>query len=254
MDDPNQFTGKRRNFPAWAAFRSRLLHWALAAVFLLGGMAPLGAAETKDYPPLEIGVGDLLTIMVVGYQHSTGRISAPSAFSNNDNNIDLPTDYLVDTNGEILFPFVGNVQVAGKTQISASKMLMTKLSKYLKFPQVTILIRQSNSYNVSVLGQVAHPGQYLIRGRPTLLSVLSEAGGPLENADLGGTILVRDGQKSGIDIGKFLLDKGLREKDPVVYPGDILMVPKSGWPSPGEWAIIASILASGVVIFDHLVK
>jgi polysaccharide export outer membrane protein len=202
----------------------------------------------SDYPSLLIGPGDLLSITVVGYQNHSG--SSGRGFSNND--MDLPTDYMVDSNGEILFPFIGAVNLSGYSQVSASIMIMKKLSDYLRYPQVTVLIKSSNGYNVSVLGQVAHPGKFLIRGQATFLSSISEAGGPIEDADLGNAILIHGDKKTKLDLGKYLLKSDFHETDPYVYPGDIIMVPKSGWPNIGEWAIIASIISSGVIVFSVL--
>ena len=226
----------------------------LILAFLASGPLSVLLAEELDstYPRLLIGVGDFLTVTVVGYQRTASMATGPSAFSNNDNNIDLPTDYLVDTDGKILFPFIGEVKVAGLSQSAASALLMQKLTKYVKFPQVTVLIKESNSYNVSVMGEVAHPGKYMIRGQPNLLSILSEAGGPLNDADLGGSMVIRDGRKIGIHLDQYLMNRNFVGKDIPVFPGDILMVPKDGWPSPAEWAIIASILTSGVVVFTTL--
>jgi polysaccharide export outer membrane protein len=215
--------------------------------------APLPAVPApentpENYPSLVIGPGDQLSITVVGYEHHSE--SNGQGFSNND--VDLPTDYMVDSDGGILFPFVGQVKLSGCSQVEAGILLMKKLSDYLKYPQVTVLIKSSNSYNVSVLGQVAHPGIFLIRGQATFLSSISEAGGPVEDADLGGTMLIHRGKKTKLDLGQYLLSGHSNDQDPYVYPGDIIMVPKSGWPNIGEWAIIASIISSGVIVFSVL--
>ncbi|HTC21427.1 MAG TPA: SLBB domain-containing protein, partial [bacterium] len=105
---------------------------------------------------------------------------------------------------------------------------------------------------VSVLGDVARPGKYQILGKPTLLSVLAEAGGPMPDSDMGGAILIHDMVKKKVDLNKYLVDTGSEEVDPNLYPGDTLLVKKSGWPSISDWAIIASILASGAVITVEL--
>jgi polysaccharide export outer membrane protein len=236
----------------------QLISCFLAFSLLFTSALPLYAASSKtskkkpvlassDYPPFLIGEGDLLSITVVGYDHHAGGLSTGMAMSNST--VDIPTDYIVDSNGTILFPFVGQVQVAGNSQAQASILIMKKLSKYIKFPQVTVLIKNSNSYNVAVLGQVGKPGKYLIRGKQTVLSALSEAGGPGENANLGGSILIHDGKKTKIDLGKYLLNINYDQESPYVYPGDVLMVPKSDWPSTAEWAIIASIISSAVIVY-----
>ncbi len=161
----------------------------------------------------------------------------------------LPTDYQVDSDGVIVFPFLGRLNLEGLTPVEASEKIAIQLSKPRK---VTVLIRQSNTFWVSVLGDVAKPGKYQILGKPTLLSVLAEAGGPMPDADMGGAILIHDMVKSQVNLNKYLLDTGSQETDPSLYPGDTLMVKKSGWPSTSEWAIIASILASGAIITVEL--
>jgi polysaccharide export outer membrane protein len=219
-----------------------------SSVPLLAAAGPGARSGSSNYPSLVIGPGDQLSITVVGYeQHSGG---SGQGFSNND--VELPTDYMVDSNGEILFPFVGRVNLSGFSQVDAGILLMNKLSDYLKYPQVTVLIKSTNSYNVSVLGQVAHPGKFLIRGQATFLSSISEAGGPVEDADLGSVILIHQGKKTKLDLGKYLLSDDANDPDPYVYPGDIIMIPKSQWPNIAEWAIIASIISSGVIVFSVL--
>jgi hypothetical protein len=42
------------------------------------------------------------------------------------------------------------------------------------------------------------------------------------------------------------------DPEPYLYPGDTLMVAKSPWPSWGEIAIVASILASAAVVTVEL--
>jgi polysaccharide export outer membrane protein len=166
----------------------------------------------------------------------------------------LPTDYLVDSEGMILFPFLGDIQLKDLTQIQAAKLLKQKLKEFISNPQVTVLVRSSNYYNVSVLGDVVRPGKFLIRGEPTVLSILSEAGGPLQDANLGGTMIIRgeDNRKEGIHLDRYLMDKGFRNKPPLVYPGDVLMIPRNNAISGGDLAIIASIIASGAILATQI--
>jgi polysaccharide export outer membrane protein len=192
-----------------------------------------GATEAQGYPPYLVGPGDLLTIFVYGEK-------------------DLPESFLVDTDGTISFPMLGQVKVAGYTQSQLSARLTRALKASLKNPDVTVLIAETNNYNVSVWGQVARPGKYRIRGKPTLESVLGEAGGPLQDADLGGSILIREGKKSRLNLHYYLKELG-QSKDPVVlFPNDVVFVPKSPWPNVAEWGIITGILTSAVLISQSL--
>jgi len=200
------------------------------------------------YPKLVIGPGDLLTIFVYGENGvvAAGGGGAANTLGSFDQ---LPTDYQVDSDGEIFFPFLGRVKMLALTPAEASEKIARLLSKPRK---VTVLIKESNTYWVSVLGNVARPGRYQIVGHPTLLSTLAQAGGPLPDTDMGGTILIHDNLKTRLDLNKYLTGTGTMENDPYVYPGDTLMVQRSPWPSFGEWAIVASILASGAVVTVEL--
>ena len=204
-------------------------------------------AGTEGYPQLVIGPGDILGIQVYG---ESGVISSGGSVTGGVIS-QLPTEYQVDSDGQIVFPFIGRLVLSGLTPSEASEKIAKLLSKPRK---VTVLIKESSTYWVSVLGNVARPGRYQIAGRPTLLSALSLAGGPLPDADMGGAILIHGGAKSRLDLNAYLRDTGKTVPDPYLYPGDVLDVPKSGWPTIGEWAIIASILASTAVIVTNLKK
>jgi len=82
--------------------------------------------------------------------------------------------YLVDANGMIEMPLLGTVKIAGLTTSEARDTLKKKLSFYLKEP--TVNVRFLN-YKISVMGEVLHPGVYVIPNETiTLPEALSLAG------------------------------------------------------------------------------
>jgi len=81
-----------------------------------------------------------------------------------------------------------------------------------------------------------------------LLSALAEAGGPDDYADLSDVVLIHHGTKTDIPLDRYLYDKNFDQAEPILYPGDILMVPRSHWPTVVEWSIFASILSSLTVV------
>jgi protein involved in polysaccharide export with SLBB domain len=231
-------------FPVWAA--SKIRHKEKKAAVEELTVVPKNFRSS--YPSLLIGPGDELEIYVVNFSSGNGYVSA--SLGETGPRSQLPTDYLVDSNGVILFPFLGEVALAGLTQSKAAQLLSRKLESYINDPQVTVLVRSSNHYNISVLGQVSHPGLFLIRGEPTVFSLLAEAGGPLENANLETAFIVHGDtlKKEPIHLERLLKDKDPSSKPPLLYPGDMLMIPKKEGLTAGDWAIIASILASGAII------
>ena len=82
--------------------------------------------------------------------------------------------YLVDANGNIEFPVLGTIKVAGLTKINAVEYLKKEISKYVKNPIINLRI---TNFKVSVLGEVSRPGTFTIQDeRITILEALSLAG------------------------------------------------------------------------------
>lgn len=84
--------------------------------------------------------------------------------------------YLVDGNGDIDFPILGKLHVAGLTRMQLTEMIKQRLIEgdLIKDPIVTV---QFLNYKVSVMGEVNRPGSFNISGdRITLLEALSMAG------------------------------------------------------------------------------
>lgn len=82
--------------------------------------------------------------------------------------------FLVDNNGCINFPTIGTVKIAGLTKEEAVVFLQDKISEYIIDPVVNIRLL---NFNISVLGEVARPGNYMAIGEViTLPQALSMAG------------------------------------------------------------------------------
>tara|TARA_Y100001963_G_scaffold124779_1_gene175849 strand:- start:54 stop:848 length:795 start_codon:yes stop_codon:yes gene_type:complete len=67
--------------------------------------------------------------------------------------------YLVNAEGEIQFPVLGTIKVAGLNRKELSQMLENKISEYIQEP--IVMVRISN-FQITVLGEVNHPGTFPI--------------------------------------------------------------------------------------------
>ncbi|MGB5321959.1 polysaccharide biosynthesis/export family protein, partial [Lutimonas sp.] len=65
--------------------------------------------------------------------------------------------YRVFPNGNINFPVLGEIKLAGLSRAQATNLLQEKLSDYIKNPIVDI---ETVNYRITVLGEVARPGTY----------------------------------------------------------------------------------------------
>lgn len=108
--------------------------------------------------PYQIGTDDVLTISV---WHET----------------DLSRDVPVRPDGRISVPLVGDIQAAGKTTLELQGELKLALSKYVKSPEVTVIVSDIRSRRVNVIGQVTRPGTFPLTQSMGVLDALAEAGG-----------------------------------------------------------------------------
>ncbi|MGV3461093.1 MAG: polysaccharide biosynthesis/export family protein [Flavobacterium sp.] len=85
-----------------------------------------------------------------------------------------PFTYLIDQKGEIDFPVLGKLKLAGMTRIQAEAYIKERVTKYVKNPGVTLRV---TNFKVSVIGEVSRPGpQNILGDRITIFEALSGAG------------------------------------------------------------------------------
>jgi polysaccharide export outer membrane protein len=133
----------------------------------------------NEYIPT-IQPNDILTIVISA---ADPKVTAPfnsvnslgiSGASSQNADLALRPTYTVDEQGNITLPMLGNVKVSGLTRSDAIEKLRTELSKYIKDPSVNMSF---NNFRISVLGEVARPGSFILPSeRITVLEALSMAG------------------------------------------------------------------------------
>ncbi len=98
--------------------------------------------------------------------------------------------YQVNTKGEIDFPLLGTLKVAGLKKSELHALLLSHLEKLLKDPVVNI---RFVNFHVTVLGAVAKPGVYTPQGdRITILDALAMAGDITRNAKADEVLIIRE--------------------------------------------------------------
>ena len=90
---------------------------------------------------------------------------------------DLSGSYRVDPEGSIDFPLVGRLQVSGHLPGEIADELRTRLTKYVRGPQVSVFVKEMNSKRVIVYGQVRNPGMFPFNDPMTISQAISLAGG-----------------------------------------------------------------------------
>ncbi|MDD5634684.1 MAG: polysaccharide biosynthesis/export family protein [Candidatus Omnitrophica bacterium] len=146
---------------------------------------------------------------------------------------DLDTKTRITSQGEISFPLLGAMKVAGLTVQEVENKIMELLAKdYLVDPKVQVFIEEYHVKQISVLGAVFKPGKYdMFKERnTTVLEAIAMAGGFNDVADFNNTRIIRNvnGQEEIIPIKVTeITKKGRKEEDKNLEPGDIVFVPES---------------------------
>jgi polysaccharide export outer membrane protein len=95
--------------------------------------------------------------------------------------------------GTFGFPLVGQVMAAGQLPSDLQRIITVGLRPQYKdvVPQVTVLVKNPNGYQFSVVGKVRSPGTFTPGRYVNALEAISIAGGPNEFADVGKIRIIR---------------------------------------------------------------
>lgn len=171
-----------------------MLAWALW-LGVLGVAHGAYAGESDNY---RLGPGDLVKIQVYGED-------------------DLTVESLVGDSGAISYPFLGDLQLAGKTVLELERFITAQLKgKYLVSPDVTVSILQYRQFYVN--GHVKKPGGFPFQPGMTVRKAISLAGGFEERAARDKIFLVSGGDPNA------QRRVGL---DTRVGPGDVITVERA---------------------------
>jgi polysaccharide export outer membrane protein len=148
-------------------------------------------------------------------------------------NPDLSVSVPVRPDGRITVPLIGDVQAGGKTPEEVASEIQDKLGKYIRDPQVAVILTQLRSHEylsrVRVTGAVHQPVSIPYRQGMTVLDAVLAAGGTNEFAAADDTELYRKVANGGTKAYNVRLDKVLDRGDLStnypVQPGDVITVP-----------------------------
>ena len=92
-------------------------------------------------------------------------------------NQDLSRQVVIRPDGMISMPLIGDVRANGLTAEQLADRISEKLREFKESPSVSVSVKEVNSYNVYVLGEVIKPGKYQLKSYTTVLQAISLAGG-----------------------------------------------------------------------------
>jgi polysaccharide export outer membrane protein len=151
--------------------------------------------------------------------------------------------FRIDASGYINLPMAGRVSAAGRTVEQLEADLVERLRRYLRNPEISIIVKDYRSQPVMVLGAVSSPGVQQLRGRRSLFEVISTAGGLKPEA--GNTVKITRNRRWGAiplatakddATGQFsvaevnvrsIMEASSPEENIQILPDDVISVPRA---------------------------
>ncbi len=135
------------------------------------------------------------------------------------------TGYPVATDGTIFFPHVGPVRVAGRTVNEVRRELTEKLARFVRDPQLQVLVAAYRGKRAQIAGEVLQPSPVPITDVPLRVQdAIALAKGFTPDADPASVTLTRGGQVHHLDL-LALYERGDVSQNWVLQDGDIVHVP-----------------------------
>lgn len=184
----------------------------LAALF--AGCAGTGAPPPPEPAPGErsdyvIGIPDMLRIVV---------------WKNPDLSVEVP----VRSDGKISVPLVDDVQAEGLTAEELKEVVTEALSEFITAPDVTVMVLQTNSHTVTVVGAVGRSGQLPLLRQTRVLEAIAQMGGFNTWARKDRVKIIRS-TDAGVQEFLFNYNAYAAGKAPnanmLLQPGDTIVVP-----------------------------
>ena len=187
----------------------------LALVVLTASCTTVGAPMPPEPAPGDresyvIGIPDLLRVVV---------------WRNPELTIEVP----VRRDGMISVPLVDDVQAEGLTPEELKEVLTEALAEFVTAPDVTVIVQQTNSHTVTVVGGVARSGQIPLVRQMRVLEAIATMGGFNVWAKKNQIKIIRG---YGPDAIEFVFNYGAYsagkapESNLLLEPGDTVVVPE----------------------------
>ena len=147
---------------------------------------------------------------------------------------DLTLDSVpVRPDGKLAFPLIGEVQVDGRNVEAVSSEIRERLLQFVLEPRVSVVVREFNSLDYTLYGEVVNPGVYPLTTEVSITGAIAKAGGltkgqfrasSVELADLTHAFLARNGQVMPVDFVRLIRHGDVRF-DIELQPGDYIHIP-----------------------------
>ena len=176
------------------------------------------APELLEYRPETYKLGKFDIVQVTVWEHP--ELTLPLGSFRSDN----ATGQMIDENGEMFYPYTGQIPVAGKTISELRNTIVESLSLVLNKPQIDVRLISSQSQKAYVQGAVVKAGTIPLSDIPvTILEALNRSGGISPQGNPKYVELVRDGKLYMVDLTASY-PAGAGPADVLLKNGDVIRV------------------------------
>ena len=141
---------------------------------------------------------------------------------------DLSAEVVVRPDGKISLPLLNEIDAGGLTPEQLRFSVLESARRFIEEPTATVIVKQINSRNVFIMGEVLKPGTYPLGGPTSVLQLIAIAGGLNEFAARDEIVLLRAGdgqtQRHRVNYNDVLNGKDLKQ-NLQLRPGDTVVVP-----------------------------
>lgn len=142
--------------------------------------------------------------------------------------IDVDFAGIVDRNGTISIPKLGNLNVAGIKYQDLTGFLKASFGKNFRNFELTATLGRLRSIQIFVVGQARRPGTYTISSLSSLVTALFAVGGPSSRGSMR-NIQLKRGNRIVTELDLYdLLVSGDKSRDAQLLPGDVIYIPPIG--------------------------
>jgi polysaccharide biosynthesis/export protein len=199
-------------------------------------VAPAASADqpTGDKPSVE-KTGDKKAGEKSGRPHGAHSDSAYVIGANDVLSIDvwkepdISRSVPVRSDGKISLALVGELQAGGQTPQQLEQEITKRLQSYISEPEVTVIVTDSKSQKVNILGMVTRPGAYLLTSSTTVLDAIAMAGGFKDFAKQKSVYVLRtapDGTQQKLTFNYKDVIKGKNAEQNIrLQAGDTVVIP-----------------------------
>ena len=196
-----------------------IIGFLAVVLFSITGLSFAQEALAPQYQP-EMAIGESVSEYTLG---KGDRVKIEVR-----NQPEFTGNFVVGPDGDIQYEFAGDIKAEGLTKQELQALITEKLARYVKGPEVSVIVTHYLSKFVYVLGEVGQPGKYPMKGdMVSLREALMAAGLPTRSAALRRVWVITPDEVKPIvakaDIYK-LLYEGKLEENLDLAPGDVVVV------------------------------